>query len=313
MTKISVIVPVYGVENYIKKCIDSLVNQTFKDFEIIIVNDGTKDHSMDIIKENFNDKRIKIFNKENGGLSSARNYGINEASGNYLAFVDSDDYVEPNYLQELYDVITRDNSDIAVSEFSYVYPDGKVIRSYSNLNYTDDLLKKYLLTPPMAPIRMIKKDLFKKLQFKEGIYYEDLELCPKLVKYAKKVSFVDLSLYNYLMRDSSIMHQKEFNKKLHDIYMVLDSNYDYLYKDYPEEIEYMYIIHLLRTATLRFLDYKEGRREISKIVKIMKERFPNWKNNLYFKKSGKKIKVICYLAYYKQIMLLKIIKKIKGV
>ena len=268
---------------------------------------------MDIIKENFNDKRIKIFNKENGGLSSARNYGINEASGNYLAFVDSDDYVEPNYLQELYDVITRDNSDIAVSEFSYVYPDGKVIRSYSNLNYTDDLLKKYLLTPPMAPIRMIKKDLFKKLQFKEGIYYEDLELCPKLVKYAKKVSFVDLSLYNYLMRDSSIMHQKEFNKKLHDIYMVLDSNYDYLYKDYPEEIEYMYIIHLLRTATLRFLDYKEGRREISKIVKIMKERFPNWKNNLYFKKSGKKIKVICYLAYYKQIMLLKIIKKIKGV
>ena len=79
------------------------------------------------------------------------------------------------------------------------------------------------------------------------------------------------------------------------------------------EIEYTFIIHLLRTATLRFLDYKEGRSEIKKIIKIMKERFPNWKENVYFKKSGKKIKIISYLAYYKQIMLLKIIKKIKGV
>lgn len=312
--KVSVIVPVYNVEKYLAKCLDSLVNQDFSDYEIIIVNDGSPDNSKEII-DKYTKKYsfIKSFTKENGGLSSARNYGIEKASGDYLAFVDSDDYVEKNFLKELYEKITKEKSDIAVCEFSYLYEDGRTVRSYSNLNYTDDSLKKYLLTPPMAPIRMCKKDLFKKLQFKEGIYYEDLELCPKLVKFAKKVSFVDLSLYNYLMRNSSIMHQKEFNKKLYDIYTVLDSNYDYLYKDYPEEIEYMFIIHLLRSASLRFLDYKEGRGEISKIVKIMKERFPNWKNNLYFKKSGKKIKIISYLAYYKQIMLLKIIKKIKGV
>ena len=312
--KVSVIVPVYNTEKYLRKCLDSLVNQDFSDYEIVIVNDGSTDNSESIIKEYVSKYDfIKSFTKENGGLSSARNYGIDKASGNYLAFVDSDDYVESNYLKELYESITKNKSDIAVCEFSYVYSDGNVIRSYSNLNYTDDSLKKYLLTPPMAPIRLFKKELFEKIKFKEGIYYEDLELCPKLIKFAKKVSFVDLSLYNYLMRNSSIMHQKEFNKKLYDIYTVLDSNYDYLYKDYPMEIEYMFIIHLLRTATLRFLDYKEGRREISKIVKIMKERFPNWKKNEYFKKSGKKIKIISYLAYYKQIMLLKIIKKIKGV
>lgn len=312
--KVSVIVPVYNVEKYLEKCLDSLVNQDFSDYEIIIVNDGSPDNSQKIIdkyvkKYDF----IKSFIKENGGLSSARNYGIDKSCGNYLAFVDSDDYVDKNFLKELYSAITKDKSDIAVCEFSYLFEDGRSIRSYSNLKYTDDSLKKYLLTPPMAPIRLIKKDLFKSLKFKEGIYYEDLELCPKLAKYAKKVSFVDLSLYNYLMRDSSIMHQKEFNKKLYDIYTVLDSNYDCLYKDFPMEIEYMYIIHLLRTATLRFLDYKEGRWEVSKIVNIMKEKFPNWKKNEYFKKSGKKIKIISYLAYYKQITLLKIIKKIKGV
>ena len=169
-----------------------------------------------------------------------------------------------------------------------------------------------ILIPPMAPNKMFKKELFKHIKFKEGIYYEDLQMCPKLVKYAKKISYVDLSLYYYLLRDGSIMHQKEFNEKLHDIYSVLDSNYEALYESYPNEIEYMYIIHLLRVGSLRFLDYKEGRREIRKIVKIMKEKFPKWYQNEYFKKSGKKIKIISYLAYFKQIMLLKLIKKVTG-
>lgn len=312
--KVSVIVPVWNTEKYLRKCLDSLVNQDFDDYEVVVVNDESPDNSEQIIEEYANKyKNIRALSKKNGGLSSARNYGIKYAKGDYLAFVDSDDYVDKNFLKELYGAIIKDKSDIAVCEFSYLFEDGKTIWSHSNLKYTDDSLKKYLLTPPMAPIRMCKKSLFKSLKFKEGIYYEDLELCPKLIKYAKKVSFVDQNLYYYLMRDSSIMHQKTFNKKLEDIYLVLDSNYEALYKDYPEEIEYMYIIHYLRSASLRFLDYKEGRREINKIVKIMKDKFPNWKNNIYFKKSGKKIKIISYLAYHKQIILLKIIKKIKGV
>ena len=162
--KVSVIVPVYNTEKYLRKCLDSLVNQDFSDYEIVIVNDGSTDSSESIINEYVSKYDfIKSFAKANGGLSSARNYGIDKASGNYLAFVDSDDYVESNYLKELYESITKDKSDIAVCEFSYVYSDGKVIRSYSNLDYTDDSLKKYLLTPPMAPIRLFKKELFKKI------------------------------------------------------------------------------------------------------------------------------------------------------
>ena len=295
--KVSVIVPVYNTEEYLRKCLDSLVNQDFSSYEVIIVNDGSTDNSIKVIDEYVRKYDfVKAFSKKNGGLSSARNYGIEKASGKYLTFVDSDDYVEESYLKKLYSIMDKENSDLAVCEFSYIYSDGNIVRSYSNLDYTDDILKKYLLTPPMAPIRMFKKDLFNHIKFKEGIYYEDLELCPKLVKYANKVSFVNESLYNYLIRENSIMHQKEMNSKLEDIYHVLDSNYKELYKDYPNEIEYMYIIHLLRTASLRFLDYKEGKSELVKIVQIMKDRFPNWKKNIYFKKSSKKIKIISYLA-----------------
>ena len=106
------------------------------------------------------------------------------------------------------------------------------------------------------------------------------------------------------------MNQKEFNNKLYHIFDVLDSNKKLLYKEYKEEIEYMYITHLLRTATLRFLEYENYKDNINKIVSIMKKEFPNWKNNKYYKQSSKKLKLICNLAYHKNIFILKIIIKI---
>ena len=310
--KVSVIVPVYDVEKYLEKCLNSIVNQNFKDFEIIIVNDGSPDNSEKIINE-FLDKydNIKYLKKENGGLSSARNYGIKYSSGKYLLFIDSDDYIENNMIELMYNKIISDNSDIVVCEFNYDFG-GRMVRSYSNLNYTNDEKKKYLLTPPMACIRMYKRTLFNNIEFKDGIYYEDLEINPKMILYANKISFLDNALYNYVIRDNSIMRNTKFNSKLHDIYSVLDSNYNLLYDKYPFEIEYMYIVHLLRTASLRFLDYEKGKRELDRIVSIIKDKFPNWKKNEYFKKSGKKMKIICYLAFYKQISLLRLIKKLTG-
>ena len=212
----------------------------------------------------------------------------------------------------MYDKITIDNSDILVCEFSYDYGDGNIIRSYSNLEYTSDSHKKYLLTPPMAVIRMYKKELFKKLKFKEGIFYEDLEMNPKMVLYAKKISYLNESLYYYVIRSGSIMKQKKFNKKLLDIFDVLDSNKKILEKDYFDEIEYMYITHLLRTASLRFLDYDNYREMIDKINHIMKDEYSNWKKNIYYQKSSKKIKLICFLVSNKCFILLKLLKKVSG-
>ena len=311
MIKVSVIVPVYNVESYLEKCLDSLVNQTLKDIEIIVVNDGSPDNSQEII-DNYAKKykQIKAYVKENGGLSDARNYGIKKATGEYIIFIDSDDYVKENMLEIMYQKALNDNLDIVVCNSINVYENGNMIEIKSNRNYSNSPIKNYLVSPPMACIRLYNRTLFDKIQFKKGIYYEDLELTPKLVKYTQKISFIDEGLYYYYQRTGSIMKQKEFNEKLLDIFKVLDSNKELLLKEYPEEIEYMYITHLLRTATLRFLEYDNYRDNINKIISTMKEDFPNWKNNKYYKQSSKKLKLLCNLAYNKNIFILKIIKKI---
>lgn len=311
MIKVSVIVPVYNVERYLEKCLNSLVNQTLKAIEIIVVNDGSPDNSQKIIdKYSKKYQNIKAFIKENGGLSDARNYGLTKAKGEYVSFVDSDDYIENNALEIMYNTAKKSNLDIVVCDTINLYENGTQEYIQSNHNYSNNPIKNYLVSPPMACIRLYSRTLFDKIQFKKGIYYEDLELTPKLAKYTDKVGFVSKGLYYYLQRSGSIMKQQEFNEKLLDIFKVLQTNYDELFSQYPQEIEYMYVTHLLRTATLRFLEYDNYHKYITKIVKEIKNKFPNWKNNIYYKQSSTKLKIICTLAYTKQTTLLKLIKKI---
>ena len=129
MPKISIIVPVYNVEKYIERCLKSLVNQTLQDIEIIIVNDGSQDKSEEIIekyvKENHN--KIKYYEKSNGGLSSARNYGIEYATGEYIAFLDSDDYVETNMYEEMYNLAKKENADMVECDYIWEWEFGKKI------------------------------------------------------------------------------------------------------------------------------------------------------------------------------------------
>ena len=310
MKKVSIIVPVYNVEAYLEKCLDSLVNQTLKDIEIIVVNDGSPDNSQEIIDEYQKKyKQIKAYKKENGGLSDARNFGIKKATGDYIAFVDSDDYIDLKMLEKMYNYAKDNSLDIVVCDTINVYEKNEVLLK-SNLHYANDTVKNYLISPPMACTRIYKRSLFDEYLFKKGIYYEDLELTPKLVTTTQKIGFLEEGLYYYLQRTGSIMKQTTFNNKLLDIFSVLESNYIALSKKYPEEIEYMYITHLLRTATLRFLDYPDSRKYLNKINTEIKEKFPNWKKNKYYKKSSKKLQIICLLAFHRQIKLLKIIKKI---
>ena len=310
MIKVSVIVPVYNVEKYLKKCLDSLVNQTLKDIEIIVVNDGSPDNSQKIIDE-YSDKysNIKAYIKKNGGLSDARNYGIKKAKGEYLAFVDSDDYIDKDMLKKMYDSAKKNKYDIVVCDTVNVYKDHNVLIR-SNLHYSNNDTENYLIAHPMACSRLYNAKLFTNIEFKKGIYYEDLELTPKLINLTTNIGFVEEGLYYYLQREGSIMKQVTFNEKLLDIFTVLDSNRKALSKKYPDEIEYMYITHLLRTATLRFLEYSDSKKYIKRIRDEIKKYYPKWNKNKYFKKSSTKLKILCYLAYYNQIGVLKIIKKI---
>ena len=212
-------------------------------------------------------------------------------------------------LEKMYNTAKKQKLDIVVCDSVNVYEDGREEYIKSNLNYSNNNIKNYLNAHPMACVRLFKKELFDFIKFKKNIYYEDLELSPKMVKYTKKVGFVNEGLYYYRQRSGSIMKQKQFNDRVLDIFDVLESNKKILEKEYFEEIEYMYITHLLRTATLRFLSYENNRKYIKKIRKIMKNEFPKWRKNIYYKKSSKKLKIICNLAYLNQIKILEIIKK----
>ena len=315
---ISVIVPVYNTSLYLKKCLSSILKQTYSDFEIIVVNDGSTDDSqkiIDKIKKKY-PKKIKAFIKKNGGLSSARNYGIKKASGDYIAFVDSDDWIEKEYLEKLYNTAIRGDYDITVCDTIKDYPDCReVLRS--NLEYSNDNIKNYIISYPMVWIRLFKRELFENnYLFIENILYEDLCLSPTFVNKTKKIGFVNLPLYHYVQRDNSIMHQKKFSNNLYDIIKVLEIVYN-SFKDnnnleeYRDEIEYLYITHLLRSTTLRFLQYNDGQNKLKKVNNIIKIKFPNWRRNPYFKKSSFKMQLICRLAYNEKYRFIKLLQKIK--
>ena len=309
--KVSIIIPVYNVEKYLKKCLDSVVNQTLKDIEIIVVNDGSPDNSQKIIDEYAKKySQIASYTKKNGGLSDARNYGIKKSKGEYLAFIDSDDFIDHDMIKKMYNKAVKENLDIVVCNSVEVYENGLKREIKSNLKMSNDTVKNYLISPPMACTRIYKRSLFDSFQFKKGILYEDLELTPKFVTKTKHIGFIDEGLYYYFQRTGSIMKQSTFNNKLLCIFDVLDSLYQVLYKEYYDELEYLYITHLLRTATLRFLEYKNTREYLNRIVDIMKDKFPTWRNNKYYKNSSRKLQIICRLAYNKNYTLLKIIKYI---
>lgn len=311
--KVSVIVPVYNVEKYLRKCLDSLVNQTFKDYEVILVNDGSTDSSQSIIDEYSKQYPfIKAFQKVNGGMSSARNLGLSKATGEYIAFVDSDDYVEIFFLEKMYMKAINTQSDVVICDY-YALNDNEKGYVKCHMNYSADEKIEYLLSPPMVWSKLIKKEIMDQIRFTEGIFYEDLDICIRMLPYINKVSFVDEPLYDYYLQHSgSIMTQKAFNNHLLDIFSVLENSKKLLEVDYYREIEYIYITHLLRTATLRFLEYPNTLEYLAKINNTMTKEFPNWRENLYYHKSSNKVKLICFLAIHRKYFILRIIKKIVG-
>ena len=315
---ISIIVPIYNTEKYLNKCLTSLVKQKNIDFEIICVIDGSPDKSEKIV-EKFKKKYPKLirsYKKKNGGLSDARNYGIKKAKGEYIGFVDSDDWVEKDMFSKMYNYATEKDLDIVVCDTFMEYENHTEILK-SNLHYSDEDVRNYIISYPMACTRLIKKELLEDdYMFTKGILYEDLCLTPTLVNKTIKVGFLEEALYHYLQRSNSIMNQMEFNDKLFDIIKVLNNVYKKFdenknLENYYEEIEYLYITHLLRSATLRFLGYKDGAKHLSKLIDEFKDKFPNWQDNKYFKNSSFKLKLVCYLANYKIYSLIKLIIKIK--
>ena len=226
--KLSIIVPVYGVEAYLPKCIDSILDQDLpaEDYEIILVDDGSPDRCGEICDEYASKYgNIRVIHRENGGLSAARNSGIEVAQGKYLQFVDSDDYLEPNVLKTLVEKMEADNLDILrfnyqnVNENYQIFDPNKCGKLF--VDYRDEIcdglrfLNERLGFACYAVQFMLKTELLKTSEnrFVEGIYFEDTEWTPRILVQAKRVTSVEMVVYNYLMRVGSITQSVETAKK----------------------------------------------------------------------------------------------------
>lgn len=215
MAKISIIVPVYNVKNYLSKCVDSILSQTFKDFELILVDDGSTDGSEKICLEyEKKDKRVKVFHKENGGLSSARNFGIKFSMGEFLGFVDSDDYIEKDMYETLYNDICEYEADIAVCGLcdvygnSFVYNKNKIKRCALEKVEAYKLVLESKILSVSAVNKLYKRSLFDKFLYPEGKTYEDAYLTPSLFYASEKVAYNPAVKYYYVHRSSSITTDK---------------------------------------------------------------------------------------------------------
>lgn len=252
MVKVSVIIPVYNVENYLEESLDSIVNQTLDDIEIICINDGSTDKSLEILEKYGNmDDRVKVFTKENGGASSARNRGIGFSKGDYIYFMDADDILELNALEELYDFSKSNDLDILIfklisfndgenKKFATDYYDMPFLKPYDKKVFTyRDLGDNALKLAVSPPGKLFKRDLISSIRFLEGFTFEDNLFFAEAMLNAERVSFYDEYLYNRRFRPNSVTTSK--NIKTADTIVIANEIIDLfkrenVYDDYKKQI-----------------------------------------------------------------------------
>ena len=312
--KISIIVPVYNVEKYLEKCLDSLVKQTLKEIEIIVVNDGSPDNSQKII-----DKYVKKYSnvysyeKKNGGLSDARNYGLKYANGEYIAFIDSDDYVSDDMYEKMYQKAKEKDFDMVVCDINYLYPD-KILRVSSGIkNDTFNIKDTYLDIHPAAWNKIFKKELFKNnVYFKKNVWFEDVEFIYRMLPYIKSIGVVNEPFNQYVQREGSITNT--VNKKIYDYIDNMNGIVDFykekkIYDDYKKELEYVYVRYIYATfiKSVMKYNYDEYQKAVEVAIKNVKEYFPKYRKNSYFYRNIKGL----YLLLFNR-LISKIMYKVRG-
>ncbi|WP_296887529.1 glycosyltransferase family 2 protein [uncultured Methanobrevibacter sp.] len=290
--KISVVLPVYNVADYIRKCLDSLVNQTFKDFEVICVNDGSTDLSLGILEGYaLTDSRFKIISQENQGLSGARNTGIEHIQGEYVLFVDSDDWLEENALELLYEHVKGFNSEITMFKFKFFDDDTSEISEdqFTNLEVIDPTLYAgnfsyndvldIIFKISHAPFNKLYKTSFLKdldAKFLYGFYYEDVEFFYKVFFKAKKVSVLPQYLYYYRIRDYSISTSGDEGS--FDIFNVLESTkQNVIDAKIYDDVKQGWLMFII--VNLKFVYFRLNDNYKNKFIEKMKEKFNDYELN----------------------------------
>lgn len=295
MINVSIIVPVYNTERYLRRCLDSLVNQTLEELEIILIDDGSTDTSSQIMKE-FNIKyhdRVNVYTKENGGQATARNMGIQKSNGKYVGFVDSDDYVDTKMYETMFKIAEQNQSDLVECRYRYLCEEGKRIKEYRARGdirqYKDQ--KDMFINPQVSPCnKLFRRDVLmhSAVDFPEGLIYEDTGFYIKTIPYIKKEYYVNEYFYYYFLRTSSTMNANK-NKKVGNIFPVLTNILDFyknnnFYETYQKELEY-FCVKILLCSSLsrigRIKDCKLAQELYDTTFSFIRDNFPDYKKNRY--------------------------------
>ena len=274
MAKISVIIPVYNVEKFLNRCIESVINQDFTEIEIIMVNDGSTDKSGKICKRYANeDGRIKFFSKENGGLSSAINYGLDKATGKYIYFLDSDDFLHKNAFSEMVRIMEQTKTDIVSTNLRLVSenPELNIENDYVNAYFEVATNKVFFLQniSNHACGKLYKRNLFEGIRYPEGRNYEDISTTYRLYKKANKIAYSKDSLYFYRQRNNAIT-QTITKKNINDLLLA--------YKDVKSDLFNTNELYNYYLLTILYILYSRALR-MSKKEKIYAKQMVKYIND----------------------------------
>lgn len=314
----SIIIPVYNSEKYIVKCLESILKQNYNNYEIIVVDDGSTDNSINLIKK-INSNKIKILSKKNGGLSSARNYGVKYANNDYIWFIDSDDYIEPNSLKKLSNIISKCEYDIVSFQYYKDYGTKKILMVDEN---DKNNLYDNVLINTSACTKIFRTEFYKKnsFYFPEGKIYEDLALIPYVLSCTSLLYYFECPLYNYVFRNNSIMNSKVFKENRDDKFYAIDNLYllfskNKKYNEYNVQLEYLTIKHLLIVYSSEILLYNKKiyYNRCLNVLNYLNNLNKLWYENCYIKKLSFKARLYIFLFRKKLFKICKYIILIKNI
>lgn len=291
MKDISIIVPIYNAEKYLNKCLDSLINQTKKELEFILINDGSTDTSEEIIK-NYKDNRIKYFKNKNQGIGKTRNFGISKAQGKYLMFLDSDDYLALDACEKLYDKAEKEKLDIVMNDFIKIFDDGR--KEYiKQPNFKNSSLKNNpnIISENLSPwAKLYSTKLIKEnnIKFVEDLKYEDAPFVIEALDKANNIGKINEALNYYVIHGNS--ETTVLDKRVFDILKIVDIIRKYSQgKEYLKEKIDELTVRIITNYTIQQRNQKEKETAIKFIDKAfdyLKKEIPDYKNNKYYKNRG---------------------------
>ena len=320
MDKISFIVPVYNVEPYLSRCVDSLLNQTYENIELILVDDCSPDNSKSIMESySKKDSRIKcIFQPENKGVSAARNKGLEMATGDWIAFCDGDDWYLPEFCEEMLNSAKENGSDYIVCNYQLVSDNRPSITVDSVSAIKEDLsVRNVIACGSMSSCcHLFKKELFQlsNATYPEGIgHSEELPVVPVLAKYSKGISVVDKPLYCYYQRSysaSSASVLKDFEDELLTSLKIME---EALGNEFKQESEFRSIYILLYGEILNMCKKKYSKKDIFDRIKKYESSHPDYKKNVYYKRLGFTKRIFLCFERRRFYILMKVLSKIHSI